>query len=246
MANALSQTLPEPTRVFVVDDDVDMPVDWVGWLEHDLANAGDSVAAVQGNVRVPLPGGTPALRLGAQRPRAGERPVGHRRPGRPPCRSRGRRRLRRALPLGLSRGLRPGPVAARRRLAAGAGSSRHPPSGPPGVVVGQHQDAAGQRRRRPDRAAPQPRLAAATRCAARGTFAAHRVTVAVGMGALAAAVSRRRRAATAAGLWWLARTMRFAWARSSPGSMPPSVPRLPAVSLGSSCDPADRSPRRSS
>lgn len=54
-----------------------------------------------------------------------------------------------------------------------------------------------------------------------GTYRRHRATVAIGAAALCALAAGRRLPAAVAGVWWVARTARFAWGRIAPGPRTP-------------------------
>src|ERR671912_681830 len=85
-----------------LDDDVVPDPDWYARLADDLAALPADAAGSQGRGPGPRP---PRRGAGPRGP--GHQQLDHRRPGLPPRRTGRRRRVRRALPPGLPRGLRP-------------------------------------------------------------------------------------------------------------------------------------------
>jgi hypothetical protein len=201
--------------VVFLDDDVDVPLEWARKLEQDLAAADDRVAAVQGNVEEP-----PVDRA----PSDWERDVHGLEGARWITADLAVRRSALEAVDGFDerfpRAYREDSDLALRlldagwRLEVGQRDSQHsvrPASWWVSVTMqrGNADDVLIEHlhgRRWRDRLDVPP-----------GTFATHRVTVAAGLTALLAAAVHRRRIAAIAGLLWLARTVRFAWVRTSPG-----------------------------
>ncbi|HEY8543629.1 MAG TPA: glycosyltransferase [Acidimicrobiales bacterium] len=201
-----------------LDDDVDLPPDWVRRLEDDLANAADpAVVAVQGRVRVPPPPrgrrpsdwernvqgleGAPWITADLVVRRAALAAVGG-------FDERFPRAYREDSDLALRLLDRGG------RLAVGERRVRHPVRPAPWWVSvrlqqGNADDVTMERLHGPGWRA---RLGSAA-----GTYPQHRATVAVGAAGLAALALGRRRPAVAGLGWWAVRWLRFAAARIAPG-----------------------------
>jgi glycosyltransferase involved in cell wall biosynthesis len=207
--------------VAFVDDDIDLPVGWLRALEADLAAAGPTVAAVQGQVEVPLPAG--------RAPSDWERNVRGLEDGRWITADLAIRRSALHQVGGFDerfpRAYREDSDLALRLLdqgwclQLGRRHIRHPVRRAPWwVSVGQQRgnadDVLIERLRGRDWRA---RLGAPT-----GTLARHRITVLAGIVALVAAAVGQWAVAGAASGWWLVRTVSFAWIRIAPG---PRTPR---------------------
>ena len=144
--------------------------DWRGGAgRRPRRAAAPDVGGEPGPARVPLPAGPAADRLGAQRRRPGDGPVGHRRHGLPADGAGRGRRLRRALPPGLPGGRRPrrcGSWRAGWRIVARASGTSSTRCGP--APWGQRAAPGGQRRRRADAAPARAGLAGAAPAAPAG------------------------------------------------------------------------------
>ena len=204
-----------------LDDDVEVPADWVRALQADLRSAGNDVAAIQGRVLVPLP---------AERaPSDWERNVHGLETARWITADLAVRR--RALEaIGgfderFAHAYREDSDLALRlldagwRLRAGRRQIRHPVGAAPWWVSlplqrGNADDVLMDRLH-----GPKWRARAG---APAGAYAAHRVTTGAGALALGAGIAGRRGLAGAAFGWWLLRTARFAWARIAPGPRTPT------------------------
>jgi Glycosyl transferase family 2 len=202
--------------VVFVDDDVDLPVDWVRTLEDDLCRAGPGVAAVQSRLHVPLPPG--------RQPTDWERNVQGLETAPWITADLAMRRCTLVAVGGFDerfpRAYREDSELALRvldagwRLERGRRQVRHPVRPAPWWISvplqrGNADDVLLERlhgRTWRQRLDVPP-----------GTYAAHRVTVAAAGMALAAGLGRRRHLALAAAGWWTWRTARFAWARIAPG-----------------------------
>jgi hypothetical protein len=220
--------------VAFVDDDVEPPLAWVRDLVDDLRRAAPDVAAVQGRVEVPLPSG--------RRPTDWERNVAGldgatwitadmavRRAALDEIGGfdeRFPRAYREDTDLALRL------LEAGWRLTVGDRRVRHPVREAPWWISmaqqrGNADDVLLERlhgrdwRRRIE--------------AAEGASSSYPLTTVLGVGALLALASRRRRVATAAATAWALRTARFWWARSAPG--PRSAGELAAMAVTSATIP---------
>jgi glycosyltransferase involved in cell wall biosynthesis len=199
-----------------VDDDVEPPIGWVQALLDDLVRAPPDVAAVQGQVQVPLPSG--------RRPSDWERNVAGLDGATWITADMAVRRAALEEVDGFderfSRAYREDADLALRLLDAGwrltLGRRRvsHPVRPAPWWVSvrlqrGNGDDVLLERlhgrgwRRRVD--------------VAPGAMSSYPATTVLGVGALAAVVAGRRKAAAVAAAAWAARTVRFAWQRAAPG-----------------------------
>lgn len=216
--------------VAFLDDDVDVPVDWVRGLEDDLRRAGPDSGAVQGRLQVPLPA--------HRRPSDWERNVHGLEVGRWITADMAIRRtvLERidGFDERFPRAYREDVDLALRalddgwRLEVGRRRVRHPIRPAPWWVsvrqqAGNADDVLIERVHGPDW---RQRLGVLP-----GTYPAHRTTVlAAGLALGAAVVGWRRLALAVAGLW-ASRTARFAWARIAPG--PRTTGEVAAMALTS-------------
>jgi glycosyltransferase involved in cell wall biosynthesis len=212
--------------VVFLDDDVELPLGWVGRLEEDLRRAGADVAAVQGRIHVPLPAD--------RRPTDWERNVAGLDGARWITADMAVRRPA-LVEIGgfderFPRAYREDTDLALRLLdrgwsiAEGQRVTHHPVRPAPWWISVRLQrgNADDVLLERLHGARWRDRLGIAP-----GSFAAHRTTVLAALGAAAAAVTRHPRLALALAALWTCRTARFTWSRIAPG--PRTLPEVAAM-----------------